>query len=201
MPRVALIAVDADDVLVAHFEVLFEHLNARFGSDVSGADWHARYLDIGEYARDWGVPVDDVVDSVHDRLVSDDAFAEPLPGAMEALQALQRTHRLVVVSARHQLLGEATHAWLDAHLPGVFEDVVLLGADRWGDGLRVGKVDTLQELGASVLVDDSLSHCAAAADAGLRAILFGDYDWNRADALPEGVVRATGWPDVQRLLS
>ena len=196
MPAVALIAVDADDVLVPHFELLFAHLNATFGSDVSSEDWHARYTRVDDYARDWGVSVADLQASVHELLVRDDAFAEPLPGAIETLTELARSHRLVVITARHQLLREATHAWLDAHLPGVFEQVHVLGAERWGDGLRVEKTVTLRQIGASVLIDDNLRHCVAAAAAGVRAVLFGDYGWNRSDSLPAGVVRARDWSEV-----
>ena len=192
----AVVAVDVDDVLVPHFELLFTHLNGRFGSDVRADDWHARYTDVNAYARDWGVPVDQVVDSVQELIEGEHAFPEPMPGAAEALGELARTHRLVVITARHQRLRAPTVAWLDTHFAGLIGEVHVLGAERWGDGLLVDKAATLREIGASVLVDDNLGHCVAAARAGLRAVLFGDYGWNRSASLPAGVARARDWAEV-----
>lgn len=45
-------------------------------------------------------------------------------------------------------------------------------------------------------IDDQLKHCQAAASLGIKAVLLGDYPWNRTEKLPSGVTRCKDWPAV-----
>jgi hypothetical protein len=45
-------------------------------------------------------------------------------------------------------------------------------------------------------IDDQPKHCVAAADIGIKALLFGEYSWNRTDTLPVGVARVKDWVAV-----
>jgi hypothetical protein len=54
----------------------------------------------------------------------------------------------------------------------------------------------LKDVGAAYLIDDQLKHCLAAHDMGVQALLFGNYAWNQASDLPDGIVRCAGWADV-----
>lgn len=78
--------------------------------------------------------------------------------------------------------------------------------NHWGlEGKKIRKVDLCRELGASVLIDDSLIYAREVASVGIKALLFdleGTYMWNKSDALPLGVTRVFGWDDVlEQMLS
>ncbi|MGH7240930.1 MAG: hypothetical protein ACREGB_01390, partial [Candidatus Saccharimonadales bacterium] len=77
------------------------------------------------------------------------------------------------------------------HLTGFYDNGNLAGVHRTKDQL-------LTELGADYLIDDQPKHCFAAAAAGITSVLYGDYAWSRGvGTLPEGVVRAANWSEVQ----
>ncbi|HLA48993.1 MAG TPA: hypothetical protein VJY84_00415, partial [Candidatus Saccharimonadales bacterium] len=58
------------------------------------------------------------------------------------------------------------------------------------------KAEVCREIGADYLVDDQPKHCLAAADAGITALLFGDYKWTRVNNLPKNVIKVRNWPAV-----
>jgi hypothetical protein len=53
-----------------------------------------------------------------------------------------------------------------------------------------------QEIGAGYLIDDNVEHCRLAAEAGVKALLFGEYGWNKHLPTPPGVERVKDWKDV-----
>ena len=60
------------------------------------------------------------------------------------------------------------------------------------------KAEICREIGADYLIDDQTKHCFAAAEAGIPAILYRDYPWNRNGQLPTGVTRCRTWQDVEQ---
>ena len=58
----------------------------------------------------------------------------------------------------------------------------------------------LTVIGASYLIDDSFGHCELAAEVGIKAILFGNYGWNRQQTLIDGIVRCKDWDAVSKIL-
>ncbi len=79
-----------------------------------------------------------------------------------------------------------------------FSQIIFSGI--WDDGKQDAhkrtKTEILQSIGADFLIDDQLKHCISAADAGIGAVLFGAYPWNRVDTLPRGVTRCSDWSAV-----
>lgn len=104
----------------------------------------------------------------------------PLPGSLEALRAISRSIRFVVVTSRQSVLQEVTKQWIEAHFPGVFEGVHF-GNHYSADGSPSrSKAEICKDLGAVALIDDSRHHALACAKAGVPlVILFGDYSWNK----------------------
>ena len=58
----------------------------------------------------------------------------------------------------------------------------------------------IEKIGADVLIDDQLKHCLAVVETGRRALLFGDYNWNRQTVLPAGVERVVDWVEVEKAI-
>ena len=84
------------------------------------------------------------------------AIAEPVDGAIDALHALAAAGSLYLITARNEKQTEDTRAWLDKRgLTDLFADIISQG-DR-------PKVDTANELGCRVLVDDDQRHLISGA--------------------------------------
>ncbi len=118
---------------------------------------------------------------------------EPFRDALPVLKELKKFYQLIVVTARLHSLGEITRQYIDLHFPEIFEEVIF--ASYQID--RKPKHVICKEIGADIIIDDRLTYVTEYAAEGMRPILFGDYPWNRADVLPDGVVRAASWGDVE----
>lgn len=191
------IAVDIDDVLAASAPGFAEYSNRRWGSNVSAADYDE------DWSKFWGISLAEAVVRAEEWHNSD-AVREytSIEHARPVLNTLKERFDLVVVTSRRIVLKAATDNWLEENFPGMFSDIHYAGIwDTDGDlteALHATKTDVCKAVGADYLIDDQLKHCIAAGNAGIGALLFGDYTWNRNDeALSDGVQRVSSWRDVE----
>lgn len=186
-----VIVVDIDEVLARHTFALAQWHNEQFGTS------HTEHEYVTErWAHIWGT--DERETERRAALYQTHDIYTNLPvvdGAKEALGQLARIHDLVVVTVRRKSVMDATYIWLDKHFSGIFQDVRFI--HYWDDQqIKTTKSEIATELHTSYLIDDGLRHCTLAAESGIEAFLFGDYAWNKTDALPAGVTRVRGWHDI-----
>jgi hypothetical protein len=74
-----------------------------------------------------------------------------------------------------------------------FHSLGVVGDYQPHEALKHTKAELCREIGAEYLIDDQIKHCAGAARAGLKAVLFGR---SPGAALPAGVTRAAHWDEV-----
>jgi len=194
MQTTRVIAFDIDDVLAANAEGFAAFSNAQWGTSMTAADFSEDWMSM------WGVSAEEMQERsrifhASDTVARYDAYQEALP----ILTTLSAKHDLRVVTSRQQSIREHTSNWIDRHFPGVFTDIHYSGIFDGGsaNAHKVTKVDMLRTISAEYLVDDQLKHCIAAAEAGISAVLFGDYPWNQAETLPNGIVRCVNWKEVE----
>lgn len=198
------LAIDVDDVLFPNTDRLLVAYNQQFGTAIS----ESPSVIVGRRIKgtmeilleQTGLTRDAIIDQVEAVLVSPEFhMVEPLEESVPALRGLAGHYRLFAISARPSVMERQTVGWLTRHYPGLFDSVHILGK-RWGAGLTVDKTGLYKSLGASVAIDDLLKNVLSAHELGLTAVLFGDYPWNQADDLPEGIVRCRTWPRVSEYL-
>jgi uncharacterized HAD superfamily protein len=189
------IGIDIDDVLSASAEGFVSYSNQRYGLQLVPEDYTEDWRQV------WRVDLAEAeqrANDFHESGVVSDYLA--VAGAQPVLRSLKERYRLIAVTSRRNSIAAHTLDWLDRHYPDTFEDVVFAGifdaTKLHVDMLRQTKADILRQHLASYLVDDQLKHCLAAAQAGIASVLFGDYSWNQANSLPEGVTRCASWAAV-----
>jgi FMN phosphatase YigB (HAD superfamily) len=190
-----IIAVDADDTLFDENTAVRLFHNAKYGTSHTADD----YLRPGAFDTFWEhIWNTDKPETIRRYEEFIDYKLEhpipPLPGALEAVQKLKQQYELVIVTSRDQRAVDMTHRALLEHYPNVFQDVHFVSL--WGKGEKATKATICEEIGAAYLIDDSYEHCLLVAEAGIRAIVFGRYGWNRTQALGPGMVRAENWQAV-----
>jgi len=99
------------------------------------------------------------------------------------------------MTSRDIAVEEKTRDWLTHHFPEVFNKVHMLG-NKYDSAAYREKAEVCKELGVYCLIDDSLRPVLETNEAGIKALLFGDYSWNQADELPEDVTRVKDWQEV-----
>jgi uncharacterized HAD superfamily protein len=193
------IAIDIDDVLSRSAEGFIAFTNKQWGHSLTPDDYQE------EWALVWGVELEEAIRRsivYHASGVVGDYL--PHEAAMPVLKRLAKHYDLVVVTSRRQVLRPETDAWIERHFPGIFKELHYAGIwDDYSDKQRLTaaikqtKAEVCRELGADYLIDDQIKHCIGAAEAGIPAILFGNYKWNREPkVLPKQVVRAHHWDEV-----
>jgi uncharacterized HAD superfamily protein len=190
------IAIDIDDVLSAQAEGLLAFSNERWGHNLTLDDYTE------EFAVLWSVSVPEAIERVKELMASGaHGRYRSHTHALPILAGLATRYKLIAVTSRRRLLKAETEEWLERHFPGIFQEVHYAGI--WDDDRKVAdavnatKAEVCRELGAEYLIDDQLKHCAGAAAAGIKAVLFGVYPWNRQADLPPGVTRARDWDEVE----
>ncbi len=188
------IAIDIDDVLAD---------NAQGFTDFSNQRWNTN-LTVDDYVEHWGEMwnIDD--EEVERRSAEFHASGSigkyvHKTDAKPILEELSTRYKLVVVTSRRSVVSEETKAWLETHYSGIFSAIHFAGFFDNSFGIHMTKATICKELGADYLIDDQLKHCLASAEAGIQALLFGEYKWNQtASKLPENVTQVADWQAVER---
>jgi 5'(3')-deoxyribonucleotidase len=190
-----VIAIDVDDVLADSAEGFVAFSNKRWGTNLTVEDYDERWSQM------WGVDIEEERRRAHiiynSNVVGKFKHFEE---AKEVLRELKKHYKLVITTSRVRFVEKETLAWIDKHYKDIFEEIHLAGFydELKTDSHKQTKAELCQSIGASYLIDDHPKHCFAAAEVGVKAILFGDYPWSRDLQLPAGVTRVAHWHDIKR---
>lgn len=183
------IAIDLDDVLAAHAEAFVQFSNELYKTDLTVDDytdywseiWQVEEEEVERRSAEFHTPGVVMRFGVKDE-------------ALDTLRRLKEHYELFVVTARRKKLIDITQEWLDKEFSGIFLGVHFVPI--WEPNNTITKAEISKEIGAIYLIDDLVQHCNLAAEAGIQALLFGDYSWNRSDPLHEDVIRIKDWQSV-----
>jgi 5'(3')-deoxyribonucleotidase len=187
--RKQTIAVDVDDVLAEHVNTMIDWSNKNLHLNLTPKDYGPHYHIM------WNVSVEEAemhTIAFHESGVYKD-FAV-IDKAFDALQILKQSYDLVVVTARRKMVINESLEWINQFFPNIFRDVHFVPV--WEPNSTVSKADICQNIGAAYLIDDLPRHCNVAAEAGISSLLFGQYSWNKDDAVNPLVTRVKNWQAV-----
>ncbi len=191
-----IIAVDLDDVLTNNAQAFADFSNATWGTKLTADDFDE------DWNRVWGTELEETrrrAELFHSDGVFDGFMHKK--DALSVLTKLHKSYALVIATSRREVVRSITESWLERHYAGLFSGVYFTGffdGKHGAEALKKTKKDLVIEIGANYLIDDQPKHCFGAAEAGLKAVLFGDYRWNQVARLPKGVARCSSWLEVGR---
>lgn len=194
-----IIAVDIDDVLADSTESVRNVVNDLLGVALEPQHYHVS----GEYEhyhkKIWelnSVPVtQEQHETLREQMRIDQSHVPSMQHAYEVLKRLKKQYGFIIVTARPMDRHDATHRWIDAKYPGIF-DAIFFADGLEGEEHR-NKGQICRDAGASWLIDDHIAHAQDALDEGLTAIVFGEYGWHYK-GLPDNVVACKNWNEVAR---
>eukprot|EP00397_Hematodinium_sp_SG-2012_P057065 GEMP01070984.1.p1 GENE.GEMP01070984.1~~GEMP01070984.1.p1 ORF type:complete len:217 (+),score=29.59 GEMP01070984.1:183-833(+) len=191
-----IVAVDVDEVLGRYLSNYIEFVNNQYSMTLKFSDFHSYTFE--EVINRSPEQTEETVRGFHESPYFEDL--QLVPGSQEALKELQELGvEFHVVTSRQQAIEKTTQEWVNKHYSGIFSCVHVLN-HFGGDGLRgPPKFVKCAEIGASLLIDDSLSNCMGMAESGKRALLLdlgGTYGWNKAESLPDSIKRVHSWSEI-----
>lgn len=193
------IAVDIDDTLAKGADEVIKYSNEK---------WNLG-LEISDYSEDWsamwGVDHDEVFRRASEYFKSGSLLKyQILPNSKDILKKLSNNYRLIILSARNDICRPDTILWIKRYFGDIFKEGDLFFADIWNDvneqSIYHTKSQICKNLQVDLLIDDQLKHCIGASEVGIKSILFGDYNWNKADNLPDNIRRANNWLEVPTII-
>ena len=191
------IAIDVDDVLANFHTALIDWHNENYGTSLKISDIISYH-----FHKVWGGTTEETLQKIS--LFSNSIFfktLQPLFGAVNAVNILSRENELYVVTSRSSLLEEKTRIWLDEFFKDRFLGI-FHSSNHYSKAKNSGKtkLDLCKELGASVLIDDSLDYVLQCDSTRVKGILFGDYPWNQEGEI-SNKLRARNWKEVLEKLT
>lgn len=164
-----------------------------------------------EFHKVWGGSIDECNHKVDSFFQSHHIHVlEPVTGAAEALRLLRRDFSLHIVTARQHRVESLTRRWVARHYPDIFDELHF-GNHYTTEGITRSKPQICREIGALLLVDDSLKYAKQCAAEDIPVVLFGEYPWNRPLPGDENILekrdpqdgqlfinRVTTWPQAVR---
>ena len=180
-------------MLASNAPSFIAYTNKKWGLNLKIDDYHEHWAEL------WGVDHEETRRRAAEYNLSGVVAKMPHNAeAVDVLKELAKDYTLVITTARHRELTDLTKKWIDTYYQGIFADIHHVGI--WDTvhphANTFTKADICRQIGASFLIDDQSKHCNAVQEAGIQAVMFGDYSWNRDDELVEGVVRCSNWPAV-----
>lgn len=106
----------------------------------------------------------------------------PIPHAFETLQRLKEDYDLHIVTSRQFAIQGLTLEWVEQHFPGIFTEVHF-GNHYSREGKVRSKPEICRDIGAVLLIDDSLQYAMHCYKADIPVLLFGEYAWNQKDSI------------------
>lgn len=192
-----IIAVDIDEVLADGAEVFVQFSNEQWGTNLS----------VDDYQEHWAAmwQVDNVEVERRSEIWHQAGMLYGHGTKLDServLRSLKDRFELVITTSRRLSQKDGTLEWIAKNYSDIFSEVHFAGIFDGGlKDLRVyehTKADLYREIGAAYTIDDQVKHCFAAAEDGVHALLFGDYNWNKVGGtLPANVVRCSDWAAVK----
>ena len=188
-----VIAVDIDDVIAANAASFVAYSNEKWGTHLTVDDYQDHWSEM------WGIEHAESEKRYREFHESGHIGTyEEIHGAKEVLQKLKERFTLIILTARPASVSRLTNERLDTHFRGIFDSIICAGFYDGGtpEDYKLTKGELAKNINAKYIIDDQPRHVLAASELGIRGILFGEYAWNKADALPKNVTRVTNWDEV-----
>ena len=187
------IAVDIDDVLGLSADEFIRYTNKKWGTNLTVEDYDEHW------AKVWKIDNEEAADRLAVEYIEHSThLVKSHKDALEVLTELSQNYKLVIATARRLRFQSDTKAWINNHFGDLFSEIHY--AKIWDEvskeRIQATKTEVLRQIGAKYLIDDQPKHCIAAAEAGIKTILFGDYGWNREIKLLPNMTRAKNWQEV-----
>lgn len=195
MKEKQIIGVDLDDVLADYCNPLIEFHNQTFGTNLSRQEFKSYRL-----WEVWGGTQEEATRKVY-LFHSTDYFKNiaPVRGSLEGVDVLTKHYNLVIITSRFTDFMEHTRQWLNNFFPNKFSEVYF--TNHWNlitGGTYKKKSDLCLEIGAKVIIEDSIEYALDCTKVGIKTILL-DNPWNQYKKV-RGINRVKSWKQVHQKL-
>ncbi len=191
-----VIALDIDDVLIHFYDGITRYHNALYGTTLTRKE-----LTTYHFEQLWKCPREEMVRRVMEYYHSKEhELIEAIEGVHAALTRHKRRFRYVCITARPDSVRAHTLPILERHFPKLITSAHFLGHLELGSTNARSKAEVCHEIGAVLLVEDSLYNAEIAAKAGIPVLLI-DTPWNQTPHLHALIRRVFDWNEIDAVFA
>lgn len=189
------IAIDLDEVLAEYLASFLEFHNKKHGTDLKKHHFSKTY----KVEEVLGETEEEMTERIYHFYKTEDfKKIKPSAGSIKAIQKLKKNHELFIVTSRQNHVSAPTIEWINKHFPDSFSGI-LFGNHFSKEGPAKAKSEICKEIGAEILIDDSLDYAKECAGKGIKVLLF-DHPWNQAETLPKNIQRVYSWQEILKII-
>lgn len=190
------IGIDIDDTLLDFVSPYLSYHN-----EIYNTNFKKETFETYSFNLNMGGTMAEVIDGVHN-FYKTSFFKEiqPFPNSVEIIDAFkQKDYELFIITSRPDFIIDETKKWIDNHFPNKFSDI-FFSYNHYTRRKNNGKTkaEICNDLGVSVLIDDSLEYGLQCANKGINVLLL-DSPWNR-NGEHKRIIRVKNWEEIRREL-
>ncbi len=187
-----VIALDADEILADFLDRFLVFQNSKYNTN-----YQKKEILSFEIGQIFEVSEEEVEKRMELFYSSGDALnIEVVKGAAKGVDELLKSgYEVHVITARPLMAKDLTLKWLNEHFPDKFKGIHFGFNPYLKASTQPAKAEICHEIGARVLVDDSLVNAASCAKEGITVLLM-DAPWNQIETLPKNVIRVKSWEEI-----
>ncbi|MEA3514681.1 MAG: hypothetical protein U9R34_04345 [Nanoarchaeota archaeon] len=187
-----IIGVDLDDTLASCIKYFLDFYNDKHSTEFIIDDVKAYGL-----WEIFGCSKESVMDDIAEFYAHPDFDnMTPIEGSVQAIQRLAEEHDIYVITARPSYLEDKIRNRIESNYGSCFRDIILTNQVFEKDDARK-KSDICNDLGAKLMIEDSVSHAYDCVSEGIDVFLM-DMPWNQSYNADDKITRVYSWKDIEK---
>ena len=186
--------VDLDEVLAQFLDAFLAYHNDTYHTDYKVED--AFSYDFREVR---GGTRDEIIEKVRDfHQTHYFTNIKPVEWALSVLQKLSENHELYIITARQNYVQEQTRTRVDNHFPNIFNEIFFMNhfSTEW-ESRKKG--DVCNEIGVSVMIDDSLIYAEDCLIPERKVVLY-KRPWNENKSINPAITVVKSRNEIDSLI-
>ena len=188
------IAIDIDGVLLDILSPIIEVYNRKNGTSFKFEDFKDY-----DFHKTWGGTFQEAVDFV-DKFweMSEFINLKPFPESVKCVSELSKTHELIIITNRPEVIKITTKKQIRSHFPNCFEFIHFTNQyNKSSEHHGFTKAQICSKLGADVIIEDCIEHVVDLPE-NIKGILL-DRPWNQGN-VPKNVTRVNTWDEILTII-
>jgi 5'(3')-deoxyribonucleotidase len=190
------IAVDLDEILSEFLREFIVWYNQKYNTTWTFEEMSDYHWENFMYST-----TKQAVEDQYEFFKTDNFVNLPLvEGAREGTIALSKNHQLYLVTARQNIIRDATKEWIDKHFPNIFQEIVYGNHYSLDGTASKSKGEMCNTLKCEVIIEDNLHHMEDLLNSNVKLILL-TKPWNVDSNLPSEVIRVNNWTEILQAIN
>ncbi|MEM2121158.1 MAG: hypothetical protein QXU20_00660 [Candidatus Woesearchaeota archaeon] len=191
------VGVDLDDTLFPFNKYFLIYRNKKHNTNYREDDIFSFY-----YEDVFNISTEEIMAEMDDFYKTREyEEVSPVKNSVKVLKEINKTHDLIIITARPYYLVEKTKKWLKKNFGDLFLEVIFTNLQSLS-GEKKSKAEVCLEKNIEIFIEDNFEYALDCAKSGIKTLLF-NKPWNKNFSTPKEyedlIIRVNDWNDVLKI--